>query len=283
MKIFILGKNGQLGRAFQKQFRNEPLRLFAYSKEELDVTDAAALEREMIRIGPDVTINCTAYTDVNAAEQNPKSALSLNYEAINTLAALCTKIQSKLIHFSTDYVFDGLKKQPYHESDATNPLNEYGRSKLLGEQILRHTEVPWLLFRSSWIYGEGPNNFISKLTHWSQRSNELRIVDDEISVPTAADDLASLVYQCIQGGLTGLYHLVNAGSASRYEFAMAIKKFSPDISSSIVPAKLSEFNSGPTRPAYSVLDNSMAVERLGTHPPHWIDALERHFSSTGKE
>ena len=282
MKTLLLGKNGQLGRAFQKQLQLAPVQVFAFSKAELDVTDASALERQMNRIRPDVTINCSAYTDVNAAELNPEPALDLNYRAIKTLSEYCAKIQSKLIHFSTDYVFDGLKKQPYLESDATNPLNEYGRSKLLGEQILETSGAPWLLLRSSWIYGEGANNFISKLRHWSQGSDELRIVDDEISVPTSADDLAFFAYQCIQAELTGLYHLVNTGSASRYEFAMAIKKFSPDISSSIIPAKLIDFNTGPTRPGYSVLDNSMVTKSLGSTPPHWRDALERHVRSMEK-
>jgi dTDP-4-dehydrorhamnose reductase len=282
LKILLLGKNGQLGRAFQKQFQRAPLQVFAFSKAELDVTDASAVELQMIRIRPDVTINCTAYTDVNAAEQNPEPALALNCKAINTLSEYCAKIQSKLIHFSTDYVFDGLKKQPYNESDATNPLNEYGRSKLLGEKVLKTTKAPWLLFRSSWIYGEGLNNFIAKLEHWANGSDKLRIVDDEISVPTSAADLALFVYRCIQADLTGCYHLVNVGTASRYEFAVAIKKFLPEIKSSIIPAKLIEFNSGPIRPAYSVLDNSRVVECLGCTPPHWIDALERHVRSKGK-
>ena len=281
LKILILGKSGQLGKAFNQLLQSTSDTVVAHSKSELDVTNSLEVEKEMARFQPEVTINCTAYTDVNAAETNPAPALELNHRAVKTLSDLCTKFESKLIHFSTDYVFDGEKKHPYTETDSENPLNEYGRSKLLGEQILKASKGSWLLLRSSWVHGEGPNNFINKLTQWSKGARDLRIVDDEISVPTSADDLAALAYQCIQAKLTGLFHLVNSGSASRYDFAMAIKKLLPNIKSNIQPAKLIEFTSGPRRPGYSVLDNSKVSNSLGMTPPHWQDALERSIRSRG--
>ena len=279
MRILLIGKNGQLGRAFTNLLALKPAKLCALSKSDLDVTAFSELEEQFETFRPDVTINCAAYTDVNRAESESAQAMAVNHRAVKSLASLCGKFQTRLVHFSTDYVFDGAKGLPYVEADSPNPLNVYGESKLRGESAISSSDAPWLVLRTSWVYGEGERNFISKLRTWAKTNKALRIVDDEFSVPTSTVDIAKYTYACIEQELTGLFHLVSSSSTTRYEYALAIKELDPSFPATIEPAKLSEFDSGPQRPAYSVLANGKLAQTLRTEIPHWRDSLERFLSA----
>lgn len=270
----LLGKNGQLGLAFTKLLATKSVDFQALSRAEADLEDTSILANRLAQFRPDVTINCAAYTDVNTAERNPSLAMAVNYHAVKELAKYCEAIQSKLVHFSTDYVFDGTKGRPYIETDATNPLNVYGKSKLLGEEAVTGSSEPWLVFRTSWVYGEGTNNFISKLRSWAKGNEVLRIVDDEISVPTSTRDIAKFTYLSIEKGISGLFHLTSSGKASRYQYALAIQKVFPEIRCAIEPARLSEFASEVARPSYSVLSNQRLAKVLETEIPHWQTSLD---------
>ena len=275
MKLIVLGKNGQLGRAVQKQLAAKNKQFIAFSRGELDICKTTELTRHIQAIRPSIIINCAAYNDVNAAEHDPTQSLEVNHLAVSRLAEVCERTGSKLVHFSTDYVFDGSKRRPYVETDSTAPLNHYGRSKLLGERDLRQFSSNWLLLRTSWLYGDGQQNFIYRLNQWAKNKQTLKIACDEQSVPTSADDLALLTVECLDKEVSGTYHAVNSGAASRFEFAEALKSLSPSFQSTILPASSTEFASEARRPGYSVLSPRKLEEALGHPFPHWTDGLAR--------
>ena len=274
MNLLLLGNHGQLGRAFEGELQNRNAVFKAFSRQELDVTDEESLCDALATNRPTVVINCAAYTNVAQAEHDSKQALSVNALALKSLAGLCAAIDCQLVHFSTDYVFDGKKRTPYTESDPPNPLNEYGRSKRLGETYILESNVRTLLLRTSWVYGEGPNNFVSKLIQWGAQQSTLRVVHDEVSVPTSAIDLARITMEALEQGVSGVFHLVNSGTASRYEWAQAVKESLPSLCSHIEPALSSEFSSHLERPLYSALDNRRLCKRLGLDIRPWQSALE---------
>ena len=279
MKFLLLGKNGQLGRAILKRLATKNQDFAAFSKGELDIADATELARKLQEFQPTVVINCAAYNDVNAAEQDSAQALETNYHAVSKLTTACERVKAKLVHFSSDYVFDGSKRQPYIETDPTSPINQYGISKVLGEQALSSSSIDYLLLRTSWVYGDGKRNFIYRLNQWAKNNETLRIVEDEQSVPTSADDLANLTLECIEKEISGTFHGVNSGSASRFEFAKAIKSSTPSFQASILPANSTAFASDVSRPQYSVLSPSKLEDAIGHAVPHWTNALVRFLGS----
>ncbi len=278
MKLLLLGSTGQLGRAFHEQLSGGKHEFQTATRRDLDLRFPAQIEALITATRPDSVINCMAYTDVNAAESSPAEAFSVNADGVAHLAQACHRVGATLVHFSTDYVFDGAKHDPYTETAIPNPLNEYGKSKWQGEQHLNQSPCRALILRTSWVYGHGTNNFVYRLQQWAQSRDTLRIVDDEWSVPSSTHFLAHQALCAIEQGLYGLFHLVPKGSASRYEFAQAIRTLCPKITAEIEPAKSTEFPSEVRRPGYSVMSPLRMETALNVSLPSWQECLNDFLS-----
>jgi len=226
------------------------------------------------QIKPDIIVNCAAYNNVDEAEANPELAHLVNSKAVENLAQLCKKSNIFLVHYSSDYVFDGKKGDLYTEVDTPNPLNEYGKSKLSGENITRDSLTDYLVFRTSWVIGRGKQNFLYKLMNWAKENRVLKISSDETSVPTYTEDIANVTLLSLERGLNGLYHLTNSGYASRYELAKYfIDKM--ELENVIIPVCASVFSARATRPLFSAMSNKRISKELSISISHWKKGVDR--------
>ncbi len=276
MKYLIFGKNGQLGFAFCKYLDSKGKEFLALSKQECDICDLKAVLEVFESYRPNVVINCAAYNYVDKAESEFFNAYRVNAFGVRNLAFASSRFNCYLITYSTDYVFDGTKENGFYtEEDLPNPLNEYGKSKLTGEKWLLEEGIKnYLIFRTSWVYGRGKQNFIYKLTRWIREKDCLRVAYDEVSVPTSTDILVFFTLKAVEQGLVGLYHLVNSGCASRYEWAkkvfelMGVRKF-------IYPVSKEVFDLPAERPKFSAMSNVKLEKELCVEIRHWEEELER--------
>lgn len=222
---------------------------------------------------PGLILNCAAYNQVDKAESEPAKAFAVNAEGPRYIAMAARKLESTLVHFSTDYVFDGAKTSPYTEADPANPLSVYGQSKLKGEGYV--LDVPCaLVFRLSWVYGRGDQNFMHKLKGWADKPGPLRISSDEISVPTYTGDIVDAVMAALGRGLFGRWHLANSGQCSRYDWAkLALKEMG--IAKEMLPAKMADFNLPARRPGFSAMANKALVNELAIEIPPWEDSAAK--------
>jgi dTDP-4-dehydrorhamnose reductase len=254
----------------------------------VDLSDSAGL-RELIRnTKPDIIINAAAYTNVDKAEIEPELARAINAVAPGVLAEEAKRLNAAFIHYSTDYVFDGRKGAPYVESDAPNPLNVYGQTKLEGEQAVQAVGGAYLILRTSWVYSMRQGGFVSKVLQWSRQQEVLRVVDDQISSPTWARMLAAATALALAQGRddpagyisekAGLYHIAGSGACSRYEWAKAILELDPKKSEhkvqQLLPAKSSQFPTPAERPLVSVLDCGKFAQVFGLRLPAWRESLQ---------
>jgi len=274
MKFLITGSSGQLARDFAARFEANGAAFAAPPEAVLDITDPKAIDTAIVNSHPDVVLNCAACNAVEAAENDPSRATAINAHAISSLALACRKHQCLLVHYGTDYVFDGESDRPYVETDATNPINEYGKSKLAGEKALACGGIDFLLLRVSWVYGQGTQNFLYKMQKWAEGRSSISVVTDQVSVPTYTADIVTYTLQAIAGGLRGLYHLTNSGYASRYEVADLLFK-SLGGNMTVLPADSGAFPSPVKRPAFSAMDNGKLSTDLGIEIPTWQNAIER--------
>ena len=270
----ILGANGQLGKQFAKDLTIGNKTVIAPDEKDCDITSVDTLSRFIDSVKPTVIINCAAYNAVDLAEQQTDTAYLINTTAVNTIATLCNEKNIFFVHYSSDYVFDGSKGNLYTENDTPNPLNVYGKSKRAGEAAVIASGGKYLLFRTSWVFGNGAQNFIHKILQWSQKNSVLKLTADEVSVPTSAIDLVDITLQSINKGLTGLYHLTNSDYASRYEWGRYIAK-QLSLHSTIIPVPMSAFPSSAQRPLFSAMSNQLLQNDLGITIPDWRDAVDR--------
>lgn len=273
MKYLITGRNGQLAQAFIKRFEREGIEFLAPDETQLDITDVSKVMKIVEALKSCVIINCAAYNHVDHAEREPEKARAVNAEGPGMLAAAAHTYGSFFVHFSSDYVFDGMKENGlYYENDITNPLNEYGKSKLAGEKLVWKENRDSLIFRLSWVFGEGKQNFIAKLIEWAKKSEFLKISCDEFSVPTYTDTVVDVTLKALDKGVTGLYHLTNSGFCSRYEWAnhilgsMGIRKF-------IRPVSMDLFDLPAKRPKFSAMSNQQISDLTGVRIPTWKEAV----------
>ncbi len=274
MRYLILGAKGQLGREFVR-WLNKKSECFSVGREECDISDLNQVLKLFKDVRPDIVINCAAYNLVDKAEENYVTAVKVNSIGIKNLAFASNKYKAFLVHYSTDYVFDGKKENGlYTEDDKPNPLNEYGKSKLMGEAFLKEETDRFLIFRVSWVYGEGKQNFIYKLLKWAENSDYLKISYDEVSVPTSTRTIVSVTLKALKEGLEGLYHLTNSGCASRYEWAKKVFKVKK-INKFIYPVSGEIFNLPAKRPKFSAMSNERISTELSIEIPHWEEELER--------
>jgi len=274
MKILLTGSNGQLGHDFKKIFNKKNIKYIATDYKELDITSDKDLNK-FFQENEEIThvINCAAYNDVDKAENDPKTWL-LNAEAPKNLALIANKIGAIFVTYSSDFVFDGLEKEPYTEKDILNPISEYSKSKVQGEKMVLESCKRSFVIRTSWLFGIGGNNFNKQVINWSKSRNELNIVDDQVSVPTYSMDLAEFSWKLIQTGKFGLYHITNDGIASKYDQAKYVLE-KIGWKGKLGRAKTVDFNLPAKRPAYSKLDSSKVEKLLGEKIPTWQSGIDR--------
>jgi dTDP-4-dehydrorhamnose reductase len=295
MKILLLGKHGQLGWELQRTLGTLG-EIIALDMPEIDFSQPDSIPDLMQDIHPQVIVNATAYTAVDRAESEPKLAMTINGIAPGILASQAAQINAALIHYSTDYVFDGMKGTPYQESDLPNPLNFYGESKLRGERAIQQIDVAYLILRTSWVYSLRGESFVNKVLKWSRKQDTLRIVSDQIANPTWARMLAEATSQLIAKAgddiqawiynKRGLYHLAGSGYASRLEWAKAILKNDPlkdkRLSQNVIPAKTIDFPTPAQRPLFSALNCDLFKETFNLCLPPWEKALELAMTNNHK-
>jgi dTDP-4-dehydrorhamnose reductase len=273
MKYLITGKNGQLAQAFIRRFEEQSADYSAPEEAALNITDQKSVAEAVAAFRPDIILNCAAYNLVDKAEQEKEKVLLVNAVGPEILAGAAAKRNAIMVHFGSDYVFDGMKENAlYSENDPANPLNEYGKSKLSGEERVIRECRQSLVFRLSWVFGAGQQNFIYKLKTWAQNSEYLKIACDEFSVPTYTHTVVDITLKALQQGLTGRYHLTNSGFCSRYEWAKQILK-QTGIAKFIRPVSMDSFTLPAKRPKFSAMSNGKISSLLHVSIPAWEDAL----------
>lgn len=287
MKILLFGRNGQLGSEFQRILRRLGEATFL-DQDDLDLCDIHALTETLDTLKPNLIVNASAYTAVDRAETEQETAMKINALAPGAMAEWARKSQTVLIHYSTDYVFDGRKGLPYMESDLANPLNIYGKSKLAGERAVAQAGDAYLILRTSWVYSMQGNSFVSKVLEWARKNETLKIVSDQVSNPTWARDLAWATEQAIlqnQANLLdvmrerhGVYHLAGNGYASRYEWAKQILANDPNwieqLVRSLEPVSSDEFPTPALRPLFTALDCTKFEATFNLKMPDWKESLK---------
>ena len=274
-RILILGSAGQLGKEFVSACVQKNIEYFAPDESVSQVTNYDQIGQIVHQLNPRTIINCAAYNDVDQVQDNIEIANSVNRDAVGHLADLSKKGNIFLVHFSSDYVFDGTSGKFYSEENPTNPLSEYGRSKLAGEQLVYNKMEDYLVFRLSWVIGEGKSNFLYKFTQWTQEKNELNISNDEISIPTFTDDIVDFTLLSLERGLRGLYHLTSSGHTSRFGLAKAYCDLL-GLHCKLIPVSKETFKTKAQRPAFSCLSNKKLSKELGCEIPSWEDGLKRY-------
>lgn len=283
MRVLCIGRNGQLARALSERAKASGLTVFAYGRPDLDLTKPDTLQSQIDTVRPDILINAAAYTAVDAAESDHAKVKALNVDAVETLARSAKDLSLPLIHFSTDYVFDGTKAQPYSEDDPVGPRSLYGQTKLAGEQALSQHLDAFLIFRTAWVYSPFGKNFVKTMLRLAETRDEVSVVDDQVGNPTSALDLADATLKICRQILTGetpdpwgLYHLTGSGTASWASFAQEIfsesaKQHGP--TASVRPIPTTDYPTPAKRPQNSQLATAKLTSQFGITLPEWQKSL----------
>ena len=276
MKILITGCNGQLGNEMQLLAKKNPQHQYFFTDvEELDITDAEAIDKFVQENEVDCIVNCAAYTAVDKAEENVKLCDLLNNVAPGYLAKAIEKRDGYMIQVSTDYVFDGTNHVPYKEDEPTCPNSVYGRTKLAGEKQVQENCKKWMIIRTAWLYSTFGNNFVKTMIRLGQTKPELGVIFDQIGTPTYARDLAAAIFAAInQGVVTGVYHFSNEGVISWYDFTKAIHRIAGITTCQVRPLHTEEYPTPAARPHYSVLDKTKVKATYGITIPYWEESLK---------
>jgi dTDP-4-dehydrorhamnose reductase len=282
MRYLILGKDGMLGHDLEHVFGNEDF--VAYGLKDLDITDRDAVGAKLITVEPDVVINATGYTNVDLAEKEEEKANLINGYSVGYLAKTCRDIGATLVHFSTDYVFNGQKKAGYGEDEVTDPVNAYGRSKALGEKLccdemdkmdeISQKEGTYFIIRTSWLCGHHGKNFVGTMLETARKKKKIEVVNDQFGKPTFSLDLCRQVKWLLTSREypSGIYHITNEGATSWYDFAREIFKLA-GVSANVVACASADYPREAVRPRYSALINN----KLPPLRP-WKEALEEYLS-----
>jgi dTDP-4-dehydrorhamnose reductase len=283
LRILLTGRRGQVGWELERALA-ALAEVFPIDRTTLDLADPDAIRRIVRNAKPDVIVNAAAYTAVDKAESEPELATRVNATAPGVLAEEAKRLGVLLVHYSTDYVFDGGKRSPYTEDDAPNPLSHYGRTKLQGEQAIAASGCRYLTIRTSWVYSPRATNFYRIILGKAQANEPMRMVDDQTSVPTPAAFVGMETTTLLRQKASGLVHVVPSGEATRYEFAREVVR-AVKSASSVQPARTSEFPAPARRPVYSVLDNRRMAAIAGSALPDWKSLLPnflREFGGSSK-
>ena len=275
MKILVTGANGQLGSELRKQLDSEfPDSVIYTGSDILDLTDLKAVEAFVANNDITHVVNCAAYTAVDRAEEEKMQCAQVNIDAVKNIALAADAIGAKIIHISTDYVFDGTNHRPYKESDKVNPISQYGTTKRKGETALLALAPEAIIIRTSWLYSPYGNNFVKTMLRKAETQNEVRVVCDQIGTPTYTRDLAKAIVRILRSHqwVPGIYHFSNEGAASWYDFAQAIFRIAQR-NIKVTPISTEDYPTPATRPFYSLLDRSRIKATYGVEIPHWEEAL----------
>ncbi|MBN1889845.1 MAG: dTDP-4-dehydrorhamnose reductase [Thermoflexales bacterium] len=276
MRVLITGAKGQLGRALQAVL--DPTETFSIDLPEHDILDRDKLNEAVLAFRPELIIHSAAFTNVDGCARDPDLAYRVNALGTRNVALACQLAECAMAYISTNEVFDGSKTEAYLEFDQPRPINVYAHSKWAGEQITRDLLSKFYIVRTAWLYGQAGNNFVTKMVHLADKQGHLRVVADEFSSPTYATDLAGALVRLIHSGVYGVYHFVNAGVASRYDFACKIMELTGRTHVLVEPISSSEFQRASTPPPYAPLRNYVGAE-LGISLRPWQDALADYVKS----
>lgn len=277
MKALVTGAGGQLGRALVQRAPSAA-EVIGLGSGDLDVADRDAVLATIARVKPDVILNAAAYTAVDLAESEPERARAVNDFGVSHLVAAAEAVRARVVHISTDFVFDGTRSRAYAPDDETAPLGVYGVTKLAGERHLRPKD---LCVRTAWVYDAEGKNFVRTMLRLMGERAELGVVADQIGSPTSAMDLADAVWGLTSGGHAGLFHFTGSGVASWYDFAVAIRDegvalaLLDEDAARVTPILTADYPTPAKRPAFSVLDTTKTAQALGKAAPHWRHSLTR--------
>ena len=287
MKILLVGKKGQVGWELNRILSGS-CELIALERKDLDLAKPDQIRKKIQEIKPGLIINAAAYTAVDQAENEPELAMAVNETAPRVLAGEAKQLNGALIHFSTDYVFDGETRQPYTEKAATNPLNVYGHTKLKGDISIQKLQIPYLIFRTGWVYGLKGENFLLTMQRLAAEKKELRIVDDQVGTPTWCVSIAEAVGKIILNllqrdqlniitaikNISGIYNMTCMGETSWHGFAQAIFEKSGRTAPKLTPVPTTEHPTPATRPKYTVLSNLKLKKSFNIELPEWQTSLK---------
>ena len=275
-KVLLTGSKGMLAHAFLKKKPKE-WNILTTDIEELDITQPARVEKAVRAFQPNIIINCAAFTRVDDCEKEEELAFAINAAGAGNLAESVQKIGAKLVHFSTDYIFDGTKKSPYLEDDPPHPINVYGMSKLEGEENIRKVSDNHLIIRTQWLYGDGGNHFVKTILKLAKERDSIKVVNDQFGSPTWTEDLADAIIELITKNCTGTYHVVNSGECSWYDFSCQIIN-EAGLKTKVIPCTTAEFPRPAKRPPYSVLSTDKVRKILSKTLPDWQMALGKFLT-----
>lgn len=273
-RVLVLGAGGQMGRAVVR-YAPHAFEVIARTSRELDIRDTSRMHETISELRPRAIINCAALTQVDVAEQNPELAIDVNARAPGEIAGMAVSFGARFLHISTDYVFDGRACTPYQPDSPTSPVNAYGRSKAEGERAVLAANPGAAVLRTAWVHSVHGRTFVRLAIDAQREGREIRVVDDQISTPTRAANLANALWRLVENDtVCGLLHFTDAGVAARYDVAMAVHdalkankcRVDPSL---LVPVPAATFDMPVARPLYSVLDRHSSWAAIGTVPPHW--------------
>ena len=282
MKILVTGVRGQLGYDVVNELERRGIEAVGVDIEEMDITDAASVDKVIREADPDAVIHCAAYTAVDAAEENVEVCRKVNADGPRNIARVCKGLDIKMIQISTDYVFDGKGDRPWEPDDVCGPQSVYGQTKYEGEMAVKELLDKYFIVRIAWVFGINGKNFVKTMLNLSKNHDTIRVVNDQFGSPTYTYDLAKLLVDMIQTDKYGTYHATNEGICSWYEFACAIFE-EAGVKVNVIPVTSEEYGAKANRPANSRMSKEkltqMGFERL----PEWRDALKRYVQELKNE
>jgi dTDP-4-dehydrorhamnose reductase len=278
MKILLLGHKGMLGTDLlaQMSLHHE---VIGMDKDEIDITSAGDCAKAIEDTAPQIIINAAAYTNVDGCETAPEECFAVNAEAVKNIATACRNKNIRIVHFSTDYVFNGSGSSPYKEDEKCDPINTYGASKLAGEKYLQELAQKYIIIRTAWLYGANGKNFVRTILEKAKTTPRLTVVDDQMGSPTHTKDLAAAVDHLIEKNAHGIFHVTNRGSCSWYQFAVKILQESGIDDVEVSPIKSDQLQRAAKRPAYSVMSMQKFIATTGKAMQPWQLALKDYLES----
>jgi len=276
VKILLLGHRGMLGSDLLLQLERKH-EVTGLDMDEIDISVQAQCRKAIDENTPDIVVNAAAYTNVDGCEKEKDLCFAVNAEAVKNIAESCRGKNIRLVHFSTDYVFDGNGKEPYAEDSLCHPVNVYGASKLAGERYLQALSNNYILIRTAWLYGKNGKNFVRTILEAARTKNKLEVVDDQIGSPTYTKDIAAAVDLLIERNITGIFHITNRGSCSWFQFAEKILQDAGIAGVKVLPIKSDQLSRPAKRPHYSVLSMQKFIRVTGKTMQPWQLALQDYL------
>lgn len=282
MKVLVTGVKGQLGYDVVKELEKRGMEAVGVDIDEMDITDAASVDKVIKEANPDAVIHCAAYTAVDAAEENEELCRKVNADGPQNIANVCKELDIKMIQISTDYVFNGQGENFWEPDDEAAPTSVYGQTKYEGELAVRNTLEKYFIVRIAWVFGINGKNFVKTMLNLSKNYDTIRVVNDQFGSPTYTYDLARLLVDMVQTEKYGVYHATNEGTCSWYDFACAIFE-EAGIEMNVVPVTTEEYGAKANRPANSRMSKEKLTENGFEKLPAWQDALSRYIAALKDE